>query len=277
MNKRQLLLLLLIISLYAIDISAQSSENVILSPEYIKYFQQYGVTGSLVIYDMKNDKYLFYHEERTRKRYSPASTFKIFNSLVGLETGIIADTSYMIPWDSVTRGKYPPWHRANSLNSAFKFSVVWYYQELARRVGKEEMQRFISLNKYGNENISDSIDEFWLSDNGGKLRISQIEQVEFLKRLYRNELMFSARSQELVKGIMLMEQSEEYKLFAKTGMCSHDNLWYGWYVGWIETKEGVYFFATHLESEDNKSILNGGRKGITLAVLEDMEVIKGKR
>ncbi|MEP2670464.1 MAG: class D beta-lactamase [Cyclobacteriaceae bacterium] len=273
MIRRHSLFFLLFFSLCTIKIFAQGT-HVVLPDDYSKHFQQYGVRGSLLIYDLKHDKSIYYNEERTRKRYSPASTFKIFNSLIGLESGVISDTSYVIPWDSVKRGSYAPWNRANSLNSAFKFSVVWYYQELARRVGKEEMQRLISLNKYGNENINDKIDEFWLSDNGGKLRISQVEQIEFLKKLYLNELMFSARSQRLVKDIMLMEQNDEYRLFAKTGMCSHDNLWYGWYVGWIETKENVYFFATHFESEDNKNILNGARKGITFAAFQDLGLIK---
>lgn len=273
MIRRPSLFFMLVLSLCTIKVFAQGT-HVVLPDDYSKHFQQYGVRGSLVIYNLKQDKTLYYNEERTKKRYSPASTFKVFNSLVGLESGVISDTSYVISWDSVKRGSYAPWNRSNSLNSAFKFSVVWYYQQLARRVGKEEMQRLISLNKYGNENINDKIDEFWLSDNGGKLRISQVEQIEFLKKLYRNELMFSVRSQQLVKDIMLMEQNDEYKLFAKTGMCSHDHLWYGWYVGWIETKENVYFFATHFESEDNKNILNGSRKGITFAAFQDLGLIK---
>lgn len=265
---------LLILLLPCIEVYAQSNNRVILSDDYLKHFQQYEVRGSIVIYDLKEDKTFYYDEERTKKRYSPASTFKIFNSLVGLETGVITDTSYVIQWDSVKRGSYGPWHRSNSLKSAFKYSVVWYYQELARRVGKEEMQRLISLNKYGNEDINDKIDEFWLSDNGGKLRISQVEQIDFLNKLYHEELRFSARSQQLVKDIMLMDENDEYRLFAKTGMCSNDGLWYGWYVGWIEADENVYLFATHLESEDNMNILKGGRKGITLAILHDLEFIK---
>lgn len=272
-NKTSLLSLLFILHLCSIGVYSQD-RHVVLPDHFEKHFKQYGVRGSLVIHDLTHDKSLYYDEERTKKRYSPASTFKIFNSLVGLDTGVIPDTSYIIPWDSVKRGKYEPWHRANSLKSAFQFSVVWYFQELARRVGKEEMQRLVSLNKYGNENINDKVDEFWLSDTGGKLRISQVEQLEFLKKLYRNELTFSARSQQLVKEIMLMEQNDEYKLFAKTGMCSHDDLWFGWYVGWIETRDNVYFFVTQIESENNKDILNGGRKGVTFAVLQDLGLIR---
>jgi len=259
---------------YSVAYAQPKSKKVILHSDYQKHFDRYEVGGSIVIEDLKNHKSFYYDEARTKKQFSPASTFKIFNSLVGLETGVIPDTSFVIPWDSVQRGKYAPWHRSNSLNSAFKFSVVWYYQELARRVGNGEMQRLISLNKYGNEDIRESIDGFWLTDMNGKLRISQVEQIEFLKKLYGNELKFSARSQQLTKSIMLMETTGNYRLFAKTGMCSENNLWYGWYVGWIETNENVYFFATHVESEDNQKILAGARKGVTFAMLEELGIIE---
>lgn len=253
------------------------NEKVILPEEYDKHFEKYSVRGSLIIHDLKKDRTFYYDKVRTQKRYSPASTFKIFNSLVGLETGAIADTSFVVPWDNVKRGNYAPWHRPNSLKSAFKYSVVWYYQELARRVGKAEMQRLVSLNGYGNENINESIDGFWLSDQGGKLRISQVEQIAFLKKLYHEELAFSARSQQLVKAIMLMEESDDFRLFAKTGMDTQDGLWYGWYVGWVETSENVYFFATHMESEDNKNILSGARQGVTMAALRELGLIAEKK
>ena len=193
--------------------------------------------------------------------------------MVGLETGVIPDTSYIIPWDSVQRGSYAPWHRANSLKTAFKYSVVWYYQELARRVGEEEMQRLLSLNNYGNESIKDKIDAFWLADDGGKLRISQAEQIDFLKKLYKEELKFSKSSQQLVKGSMLVEQNDEFRHYGKTGMGSHDGKTYGLYVGWIEKNDNVYLFATNIESEDYKKLLTGGRQGITLAVLKDLGFI----
>ena len=252
----------------------ESGQKVILSQEYQQYFDRYAVKGSLVVYDLKNNKTFYYDEERTKMRYSPASTFKIFNSLVGLETGIIRDTSYVIPWDGVRRGSNAAWNRSNSLKSAFKYSVVWYYQELARRIGKESMQKFLSDNHYGNEDINTELDAFWLGDPGGKLRISQVEQIDFLRKLYDEELNFSERSQRLVKGIMLVEDNGEYRLFAKTGMCRQGDLHYGWYVGWIETNENAFFFATHFEAADYKNILSGGRQGITLAALRDLGMIR---
>lgn len=245
-----------------------------LSDDHRKYFDEYRVKGSIIIYDLKRDRTFYFDEARTLVRYSPASTFKIFNSLVGLETGVISDTSYVIPWDSVKRGNYAPWNRSNSFKSAFKYSVVWYYQEIARRVGEERMKEHIAANGYGNQNIGATIDGFWLSDYGGQLRISQVEQIEFLRKLYHEQLKFSKRSQQLVKGIMLMEGNEKYKLYAKTGMSSENNVFYGWYVGWFEVEDNVYFFATHMETEDPKNIHKGARQGVTFAVFRSLELIE---
>lgn len=246
-------------------------EKFILGEEFKQHFDQYDVVGSLVFYDLENDRIYYLDEERCDMLYTPASTFKIFNSLVGLETGVIPDTSYVIPWDGIQRGSYGPWHRDNSLKTAFRYSVVWYYQELARKVGEKEMQRLIDINNYGNQNISGGIDQFWLK---GGLRISQNQQIEFLKKLYKEDLYFKKENQKSVKDIMLVESNEDYRLFAKTGSGMQDNLWYGWYVGWIESENSVYFFATNFETEDSKKITTGARKGITLAALEDLGFIK---
>ena len=251
---------------------AQTAKE-ILPEDYKKHFDQYSVKGSIMVFDLNNNKAFVYDEKRVNTRFTPASTYKIFNSLVGLETGVIPDTSYIIPWDSLQRGSYAPWHRANSLKTAFKYSVVWYYQELARRVGEEEMQRLLTLNNYGNESINERIDAFWLADDGGKLRISQAEQIDFLKKLYKEELKFSKRSQQLVKDIMLIEKNDEFRHYGKTGMGSHDGACYGLYVGWIEKNDNVYFFATNIESEDYRKLMTGGRKGITLAVLQNLGFI----
>ena len=147
-HPRFLALSLFVILIMSLPAFGQNNEET-LPGDYATHFDQYDVKGSMVIYDLKSNRTFYYDKERTQKRFSPASTFKIFNSLVGLETGVIPDTSYVIPWDSVKRGNYAPWNRSNSLKSAFKYSVVWYYQELARRVGEERMEKYITANGYG--------------------------------------------------------------------------------------------------------------------------------
>jgi beta-lactamase class D len=151
------------------------------------YFKN--VEGCFVLYDLKNDRYLRYNEQRCRRRFSPFSTFKIPNSLIGLETGVIKDAEFVIPWDRV---KYPPqenwnvepfshWGQDHTLRTAIKYSVVWYYRELATRVGPARMKDNLEKLRYGNRDISGGIDRFWLNSS---LRVSPDEEVEFLKALY---------------------------------------------------------------------------------------------
>jgi len=167
------------------------------------------------------------------------------NSLIGLETGVIPDENYVIKWDG-TQYPIPAWNQDHTLKTAIQNSVVWYYQELARRVGKEKMQRDVDAADYGNKDISGKIDSFWLD---GGLRISADEQVEFLKRLYANQLPFSQRSMKIVKEIIMLEKTEDYQLSGKTGSVQRVGTKEGWFIGYVEEKGNVYFFATNIENQ----------------------------
>ncbi len=169
-------------------------------------------------------------------RTSPCSTFKIPNSLIGLETGVIPDASFVLPWDGVRRSR-EGWNRDHDLRSAMKQSVVWYYQELARRVGPDRMQKWVSALRYGNEDISGGIDRFWLESS---LRISPDEQVDFLGRLHAGELPVSPRSIAIVKEILLQDAPGPGIVYrGKTGSCQDPGAPqpHGWWVGSVE-KEG---------------------------------------
>lgn len=229
--------------------TASSSSEVKL--ELGTYFQ--GFEGAFVLYDLNSNQYIRYHPERCAERFIPASTFKIMNSLVGLETGVIPDENHVITWDG-TPYDIPSWNQDHTLKTAIQNSVVWYYQELARRVGKEKMQHYVDAAGYGNQDISGQIDTFWLE---GGLRISADEQVEFLKRLYQGELPFSTRSVNIVKEILVLEKAESYQLSGKTGSGQRIAPHVGWFVGYLETKGNVYFFATNIESSSSDGLANG--------------------
>jgi len=126
-------------------------------PELEKYFQ--GYSGAFVLYDLRNNRYTRYAPEHCDERLLPASTFKILNSLIGLETGVIPDENYVFKWDG-TQYPIPSWNQDHTLKTAIQNSVVWYYQELARRVGKEKMQYYVDAVNYGNKDISGEIDNF---------------------------------------------------------------------------------------------------------------------
>ncbi len=234
--------------------------------------------GAFVLYDQKNDRYLRYNEQRCRERFSPKSTFKIPNSLIGLETGVIRDADFVIPWD---RRKYPPqanwdqypfkhWGQDHNLRSAIKYSVVWYYRELALRVGERKMKKHVAAFEYGNQDISGGIDNFWL--NGG-LKISADEQVEFLKKFYAGRLPVSARSVGIVKDILVLEQTPAYRLSAKTGGGSlAEGRYIGWFVGYLETRGDVYFFATNIEGPSYPEIRDK-RIDLTKRILAELGLL----
>ena len=219
-------------------------------------------------YDLAHDHYIRYNPEQCSERFLPASTFKIINSLIALETGVIPDENYVIEWDG-TQYEIPAWNQDHDMRTAMQNSVVWYYQELARRVGKEKMQNYIDAVGYGNQDISGEIDPFWLN---GALRISADEQVEFLKRLYQGDLPFSERSMEIVRDIMVLEKTDLYQLSGKTGTGLVDDLYLGWFVGYLEEDNNVYFFATNIQgtSPDAKGSIV---KEITLNILQDIELL----
>jgi beta-lactamase class D len=240
------------------------------------YFNE--TRGAFVLYDATRKQYTRYNEPRCRERFSPKSTFKIANSLIGLETGVIRDAEFVIPWN---RQKYPPqdnwheepfnhWGQDQTLRSAIKYSVVWYYRELALRVGPQKMRQFITKFNYGNKTMADRVDNFWLD---GSLKISANEQVEFLKAFYTGQLPVSKRSTEIVKDILVLEQTSTYRLSAKTGGGPiSEGLFIGWFVGYVESKGNVYFFATNVEGKDFADIRDK-RLGLTKQILRALGIL----
>jgi len=238
-------------------------------------------TGSFVLIDLTTDEIMVYNDTIASKRYSPCSTFKITNSLISLEAGVANDASYSIEYDSLKVPRKPWWYTTeplkhwmqdHTMQTAIKYSVVWYYQELARRIGEKDMVRLLNQIDYGNNDITSGIDNFWLC---GSLRISAKEQADFIKDLYNKDLIgFSEQSQEIVKNIMLYETTDKFKLYAKTGGGDcWDNKIIGWYVGFVETKSGTYVFAMNMFVESFKD-LGDKRIDLTKRILKELEIIE---
>lgn len=236
-----------------------------------------GVDGCFVLYDQKADRYTRHNEARCRERFSPKSTFKIPNSLVGLEAGVIGGADFVIPWD---RALYPPgdwdtepfvhWKRDHDLRSAFKYSVLWYYRELAKRVGPERMRQMVTSLDYGNRDTSGDLTRFWLNET---LKISADEQLEFLKRLHAYRLPVLRRSADIVKEIMVQERTADYTLSAKTGGGPRaEGVVIGWYVGYVEARGSVYFFAMNMDGPSYLSVRDR-RIQLTRRVLAHLGVL----
>lgn len=214
------------------------------APNLEKAFKDLGANGSIIIYDKNSNHFYEHNPTRNATAFFPASTFKILNALISLETGVIRDDLAILTWDGVQR-EFPAWNRDTNLRQAFKDSTVWFYQVLARRNGHEQMQKFVEQVSYGNRQIGtpDRIDHFWLD---GPLQITPKQEIEFLRRLEQNNLPFSQRTIDLVKDIMTVERTPDYTLRGKTGWARAVSPGVGWFVGYLEQDNNVYFFATNI-------------------------------
>jgi len=156
-----------------------------LTPDFQKHFA--GIEGAFLLYDTKPGKYYRHNKKRCAEHLSPCSTFKIPNALIALETGVVTKGNFAIKWDSLKTPRQnlltSNWARDHNLRSAMRYSVVWYFQEIARRVGEQNYKKYLSNIAYGNQDISGGIDRFWLSSS---LKISANEQVEFLRKFFKS-------------------------------------------------------------------------------------------
>ncbi len=216
--------------------------------------------GTFVLRDIKKDKTFVYNHERANKRFAPQSTFKVPNSLIGLQTGAVEDEYDIKYWDGVER-ELPVWNQDHTLGSAMRYSVVWYYQAMARDIGYSRMEDWVRKISYGNQDISGGIDQFWLSNT---LQISPLEQADFLEALYKENLPFDKDVMRTVKRMMIQQEGDEYTLFGKTGQGSG----IGWFVGFIESGKRSYSFATNIDGTSTDA------KSITIEILKKYKIIE---
>lgn len=197
------------------------------------------------------------NEDRAKLPLSPFSTFKVANSLIALDLGIIKNTKQVLTYDEAVYPKQAWWPSVwklpqYNLTSAFKFSMVPIYRQLAMDIGEKNMQRYLDEMHYGNQDISSGLDNFWLN---GSMKISAVEQIALLQKIYHNEFAFKASSVEQLKSVMLVETTPNYRLFAKTGAGKIDKkIMLGWYVGFVENTSGVHFFAFNFDSPSYKEM-----------------------
>ncbi len=206
-------------------------------------FKSKGASGTIVISSLDGTSTYIHDDKRANDRFLPASTFKIPNTLIALEEGAIADEKEIIKWDGKDKG-LPAWKKDQSLETAFPSSCVWFYKELAKRVGKEKYESYLGKIKYGNGLTGPDVTTFWLN---GDLKISAVEQVSFLKSLYAKKYAFRSSSYEMLRKSMVVDQSPAYTVRAKTGWAQRVTPQVGWFVGYVESGDKVWFFATNIE------------------------------
>lgn len=260
------LFLLLAIS----GLSSFKSKDPVETRDLKKFYDRYQVSGSFILYDQKHDKYIYYNKEQAKMPFTPASTFKICNSLISLETGAVADENVVFKWDGKER-PMPAWNANTDMKSAFKNSTVWFYQELARKVGGEKMKSWLEQLNYGNADVSGGIDGFWLR---GGLRITPAGQIDFLRKLQGNKLPFSQRTVDIVKKIMVAKDSAGVVIRAKTGSGKQDEQTIGWYVGYVTTKDNVYYFSNCIQTENRRNDFANARTDIVYDILDELNILK---
>jgi beta-lactamase class D len=233
--------------------------------------------ASMVVLDTASGRHVRVNPEQAARPLPPCSTFKIPNTLIALGAGAVTPEDHFIPRDRERdpRGDFwsDAWDADQDLPSALRRSTVWYYQELARRVGPDEMQRQLDRLGYGNRDVSGGIDQFWL---GNSLRISADEQVAFLRRLHAGDLGFPQPHLALLREGLLQEEAGGRALHAKTGACpiagEPEETWVGWWVGWIDRPEGAAFFALNLTGPSYRAIADR-RIPLARAVLAELGLL----
>lgn len=251
-----------------------SPNNVKKDKGLAKYFEENKVEGCFALLDNGTGKFTVHNLGRYRdSNYLPASTFKIVNSLIGLQTGKISGDSMLIKWDGVTRRR-GEWNKDLNMYEAFRVSSVPYYQEVARRIGKDTMQFWLDSLGYGTKKITGPVDSFWLNNT---LKIKPDEELGLVKRLYFDQLPFFKSYQETVKRAMLFENNANYRLGYKTGWgFTEKGNALGWIVGWIEENKHPYFFVLNIESPDKDLDMVKVRMKILKDILKYMGFFEGK-
>ena len=266
---------LLVTFYFLFQLTSCSPNNVTIDDSLKQYFDSNNVTGCFALYDNGQGQFTIYNVNRYRdSAYLPASTFKIVNSLIGLETGKIVNEKMVIKWDSITRS-IPAWNKDLTMAEAFKVSAVPYYQEVARRIGKDTMQFWLDSLQYGTKKITTRIDTFWLDNS---LKITPDEQLGLVQKLYFDQLPFRKNTtQDIVKKVMLQESNSNYSLSYKTGWGFRENgNSIGWIVGWIEENKHPYFFVLNIEGKHDMD-METVRMNILKNILKHLGFLEGKR
>lgn len=229
-----------------------------------------GVEGAILVRRVSDGAEWTGGGARVDQRFLPASTFKIPNSLIILQSGVVSDVDTgLLEWDGVERS--PGWDRDMSLRMGFRRSAVWAYQEWARRVGHDRMSAHVAAIGYGNGDIGgpENVDLFWLE---GPLKISAREQVDFLQRLHERSLPFDAGIQERVVDIMERDRAEDgsWVLRAKTGWAIRREPNIGWFTGWLESESETWLFAVNIDM-----IEPGSRRELAEAALRRIGAYPG--
>jgi len=253
-------------------------EDILISKEIVKteiqtILDSANVLGSVLVYDFQKESYYSNDFEWSKQGQLPASTFKITNSIIAIETGVVKNDSTIFKWNGEKR-RNKSLEQDLTLKEAFHYSCVPCYQEVARAVGIKKMKEQINLLNYGHIKVDSlTLENFWLI---GDSRITQFEQIEFLSQFYESNLSISERTESIMKRMIVLEENEAYKISGKTGWSYTNGIDNGWFVGYIEVNQNIYYFATNITPRKGFDIntFPAIRKNVTFETFKALNILK---
>ncbi len=238
-----------ILSVYASDQTGYHFDTTEKNIAQLNLSSNFGnYTGSFVLYDQATDKWNIYNMDHASTRVSPNSTYKIYDALLGLESGIITPEHSTFTWNGEP---YPfnSWEADQDLTSAIHNSVNWYFQAIDSQAGFQSVKTFLQTINYGNQNTGTNLNLYWTDFS---LKISPIEQVELLQNFYQNNFHFDRKNIQAVKNALLLSTTSSGSLYGKTGTGRVNGKDVnGWFVGYIESDNNTYYFATNIQAPSN--------------------------
>ena len=266
-NRRAIVFLLLcLLCLASMPLTVSHAMRITETRDLETLFDKYDVEGAFVLYDVEANTFLQSNRKRADERRFPASTFKIANSLIALETGVVADADEIIPYG----GKPQPiraWQRDMSMRDAISISNVPIYQELARRIGLETYASWLEKLDYGNRQVGADVERFWLD---GPLAISPMEHVLFIARLAGGALPASHDHQQTVRDLVFLESNDRGRLYGKSGWSLAADPQIGWWVGWVERGDAIFAFALTIDMTSRADA--GKREALARDLLRALDI-----
>lgn len=226
--------------------------------------------GCFLLKEIGQDFTIRYKADRCKEGLSPCSTSKIFNALIALDCGVATGPDMELKWDGTPQSR-KECEKDHTLRSAVRVSVVWYFQELARRVGAERMQGYLNRLEYGNMDMSGGIDQFWLCSSH---KISAEEQLTFMERLYTHRLPIKPAAMEQVRDMIVVDRSGDWVFSGKTGTgCSYERNDLGWFVGHLKSGNREFVFAANAKGLD---AMGRTTRDIVFSILKDLRLVRDK-
>jgi beta-lactamase class D len=257
-----------VLSFFLFTLGSCTVNNTKIDNSLKKYFDSSRVAGCFSFFDNQKGNVTVYNMKLDTERLPAGTSFKILNSLIGIQTGKISNENTVLNSDSSQNKKL-------TFKEAFHDSSPQFFQALAREIGKNTMKYWIDSLHYGNQDISGPVDSLGLNPY---LKISPDEQLGLVSKIYFEQLPLQKYAQQMVQDQMLQEDNTLYELSYATGTGTDEKgNSFGWISGWIVENRHVYFFVTYITSPGKKMDMQAIAIHISKSILKAKGFFKGEK